>query len=355
MNNIVIGSKVKVRKPDNCERWEALSCPNRLAGIAIGEFEFTALEEDTKDFFVQNEAGAKFYFPKEAVYVVEAEHSPFAQDSLPIGTVVAWEGKKIEVAAWNIGGCKDCIFYPTSCGAKWCAASKNSDKVERKYILINEQQEEETMNIKLEDGKKYITEGGEVVTVNLVRDLASGYPYEGSNGFSYTINGRLYFGEDHSPNDIVREYVEAVRPEPEGHVHAELMLEYVKDALVSKEPWKGWQELIYHNDSSNTKEWVDCGYHPSWEDEEEYRRKPKTININGYEVPEPIRDLPDLGKPGVSETVWIPSLSEYPSFALGVGNSYTRVFFDKGLCHLTKEAADLHAKALLSFTTAVQE
>jgi len=295
MNNIVIGSKVKVRKPDNCERWEALSCPNRLAGIAIGEFEFTALEEDTKDFFVQNEAGAKFYFPKEAVYVVEAEHSPFAQDSLPIGTVVAWEGKKIEVAAWNIGGCKDCIFYPTSCGAKWCAASKNSDKVERKYILINEQQEEETMNIKLE---------------------------------------------------------EEIKQEPEGHVHAELMLEYGKDALVSREPWLGW-EYSYNYDLKEV--WYTLDTHPNWEADVKYRRKPKTILINGYEVPEPIRNLPDLGKCRISETVWIPSLSEYPSFALGVGNSYTRVFFDRGLCHLTKEAADLHAKALLSFTTAVQE
>lgn len=353
MNNIVIGSKVKVRKPDNCERWEALSCPNRLAGIAIGEFEFTALEEDTKDFFVQNEAGAKFYFPKEAVYVVEAEHSPFAQDSLPIGTVVAWEGKKIEVAAWNIGGCKDCIFYPTSCGAKWCAASKNSDKVERKYILINEQQEEETMNIKLEDGKKYITEGGEVVTVNLVRDLASGYPYEGSNDFSYTINGKLYLDEDYSPRDIVREYVGEVKQEqePEGNVHADLMLEYGKDALVSKEPWKDWEFA----DELHNYEWVACDANPAWALDTRYRRKPKTILINGYEVPEPIRNLPDLGKCRISETVWIPSLSEYPSFALGVGNSYTRVFFDRGLCHLTKEAAELHAKALLSFTTAVQE
>lgn len=274
--------------------------------------------------------------------------NPLAQDSLPIGTVVEWEGKKIRAAGWNIGGCKDCIFYPISCEAKWCAASKNSDKVELKYILINKQQEEEIMNIKLEDNKKYVTEEGEIVTVNLVRDLASGYPYEGSNGFAYTINGKLYFDEDDSPNDIVREYAEQ---ELEGHIHAELMLEYSKDALVSKEPWNDWQFA----DALHEYEWLKCDTNPAWAEDTRYRRKPKTILINGYEVPEPIRNLPDLGKSGISETVWIPSLTEIPSFALGVGNSYTRVFFDRGLCHLTKEAAELHAKALLSFTTAVQE
>lgn len=211
------------------------------------------------------------------------------------------------------------------------------------------------MNIKLEDGKKYVTEGGEVVTMTKLEGRLDAYYFIGSNKFFYTPDGYVFSDKSCTPENIVKEYVEEVKQEPEGHVHAELMLEYAQDALISKTPWEVWQELIYHNDGSNTKEWVDCGYHPGWVDEVEYRRKPKTININGYEVPEPIRDLPNLGKPGSSETVWIPSLTEYPSFAMGVGNSYTKVFFDRGLCHLTKESAELHAKALLSFTTTMQE
>ena len=79
--------------------------------------------------------------------------------------------------------------------------------------------------------------------------------------------------------------------------------------------------------------------------------KVKTIRIGEYDVPEPIRNLPNLGKAGVSETVWIPALNENLCFALGVGNSYTRWYLENNLCHWTKEAAILHTKALLFFTT----
>lgn len=270
--------------------------------------------------------------------------NPLAQDSLPIGTVVEWEGKKIRVAGWNIGGCKDCIFYPISCEAKWCAASKNSDKVERKYILINKQQKEETMNIKLEDGKKYVTEGGEVVTVTLVRGLTSGYPYEGSNAFSYTMNGKLYFNGDNSPNDIVREYTEEVKQELEGHVHAELMLEYGKDALVSKEPWKDW-EYSYNYDLKEV--WYTLDTHPNWEADVKYRRKPKTILINGYEVPEPIRVAPE-------DNTLVYSFTLDTMFEFRYFKGYScEDRLSLGIYHLTPEAAELHAKALLSFTTTV--
>ena len=77
------------------------------------------------------------------------------------------------------------------------------------------------------------------------------------------------------------------------------------------------------------------------------RIKPKVININGIEVPEPMRETPKddvsfwLADPtnqtGVCEFKWHPC-------------STHKGWLEAGLCHLTKEAATIHANALLSFT-----
>ncbi len=80
------------------------------------------------------------------------------------------------------------------------------------------------------------------------------------------------------------------------------------------------------------------------------RIKPKTININGYEVSEPMRDAPTKG------TVY------WPGFGSESGDTHTESadvgyyptmlpdLLRKGLLHPTKEAATIHANALLSFT-----
>ena len=77
------------------------------------------------------------------------------------------------------------------------------------------------------------------------------------------------------------------------------------------------------------------------------RIKPKVININGIEVPEPMRETPKddvsfwLADPtnqtGVCEFKWHPC-------------STHKGWLEAGLCHPTKEAATIHANALLSFT-----
>jgi hypothetical protein len=78
----------------------------------------------------------------------------------------------------------------------------------------------------------------------------------------------------------------------------------------------------------------------------ERRRKPKTITINGIEVPEPLRNelklgdryfMPNLDFAGVTDGVWD-----------NVDNDYERL--KSGIVHLTKEAAIKHAEALISFT-----
>jgi hypothetical protein len=75
-----------------------------------------------------------------------------------------------------------------------------------------------------------------------------------------------------------------------------------------------------------------------------YRVKPRTININGIEVPEPVREPLEEG-------------TRYWTCGAGVVVAYTWVSdaSDKGLLangwiHLTKEAAETHHRALISFT-----
>lgn len=81
------------------------------------------------------------------------------------------------------------------------------------------------------------------------------------------------------------------------------------------------------------------------------RIKPKTIDINGIKVPEPMREMPPEG----TSVYW-------PGFGPDSGDTHTESadvgcypamlpdLLRKGLLHLTKEAAAIHANALLSFT-----
>jgi hypothetical protein len=115
---------------------------------------------------------------------------------------------------------------------------------------------------------------------------------------------------------------------------------YAEDAMITDKPWQLWE--FRYRDSK----WCAVQYHPIWDHEGEYRRKPKTIIINGFEVPEPMRV-----RPAVDTTYFYPHL-----FSGGVrtfsweGDDMDERAFKSGLCHLTKEAAGLHLEALMSFT-----
>lgn len=82
----------------------------------------------------------------------------------------------------------------------------------------------------------------------------------------------------------------------------------------------------------------------------QYRLKPRTININGHEVPEPLRVAPD--KPGGVE-YYVPWFSANGSTARFIWNDILsdHWMLSRGLCHTTRVAAEAHARALLSFTT----
>ncbi len=76
-------------------------------------------------------------------------------------------------------------------------------------------------------------------------------------------------------------------------------------------------------------------------------RKLKTININGFEIPIPIKVPPDIGT-----EVFIPDIRV--QVCKYVYSENTNQFLDKlielGMVHLSEESAKLHTKALISIT-----
>jgi hypothetical protein len=126
------------------------------------------------------------------------------------------------------------------------------------------------------------------------------------------------------------------------HKHAELMALYAQDAMETDKPWERWERRY-----KGHTYWQSLNCCPTWTPITEYRRKPRTININGFEVPEPVREPLKDGQEYYD--VSIGSADNVVKYTWR-GESWDFHTMDKGIVHLTKEAAMLHAEALLSFT-----
>ena len=127
------------------------------------------------------------------------------------------------------------------------------------------------------------------------------------------------------------------------HKHAELMMQYAKDAMETAEPWERWE---YYSHKCKWEPFKISG--PSWGEESEYRRKAITININGQEVPEPYRGEMKFNQPYYMP--WIGSKANHYDTKLWGHYLYDNEVMSLGLVHLNKEAAIIHSLALLSFT-----
>src|SRR5512139_2971589 len=98
----------------------------------------------------------------------------------------------------------------------------------------------------------------------------------------------IYWENDGMAADIVGWRVldaelHGAAPDDGPHPHAELMLEYAQDALITRAPWRLWQFRVGVN-----APWEDCSTGPSWVGGHRYRRKPVQIptqTINGFTVP----------------------------------------------------------------------
>lgn len=74
----------------------------------------------------------------------------------------------------------------------------------------------------------------------------------------------------------------------------------------------------------------------------------RTLTINGHEVPEPMRVELELGTQYYEPQIL--SINKYIRWVWADGETNHRAL-QRGLIHLTKEAAIAHSEALLSFTT----
>ncbi len=95
--------------------------------------------------------------------------------------------------------------------------------------------------------------------------------------------------------------------------------------------------------SSNTGgQWRPCG--GVFVEGSEYRIEPKTILVNGFEVPEPMREAPK------EKTPYFTICVSHPDFfreELWFNNDSHVRLLKRGICHATKQAAIAHAKAML--------
>lgn len=164
-------------------------------------------------------------------------------------------------------------------------------------------------------GGTRVSDGSKAYSVDILRDLA----------------------KDWSSSVV---HISELSNKTEGHPHAEIMREYAEVALTNPEPWTEFEQ------SSGGEVWYLMQEVSSF-DNTYYRRKPKTIEINGYQVPKPLKETPEVGT-----NYWLVLLylGEASMVHTWEGYEAELLWLERGLLHLTKEAATLHAKALLGFT-----
>ena len=122
-------------------------------------------------------------------------------------------------------------------------------------------------------------------------------------------------------------------------IHADLIAQYLQDANETDEPWLRWRYMA-------CDQWIDATDPIAFYPEYRYSRKPKTILINGFEVPEPVREPLAEG-----QAYWLANPTEDTAQEYArEGNVIDLHWLAAGLIHLTKEAAQTHIDALLSFT-----
>ena len=133
-----------------------------------------------------------------------------------------------------------------------------------------------------------------------------------------------------------------------SHKHAEDMKLYAEDASTTDKPWELWECRC--GTYGDEEDWCDLENNPTWAENRCYRRKavkPKTININGCEVPEPLQNAPEDG-----ELFWCADVYNLTVQVKAYDPCYIadKARLENGLLHPNMVAAQKHLDALLSFT-----
>lgn len=124
-----------------------------------------------------------------------------------------------------------------------------------------------------------------------------------------------------------------------GHPHADLMAKAAEIAKTDQYWQRHFEEKFHSTDKWNPMSDVFFQTH------REYRLKPSFIDINGHQVQEPVREpLED------DQEYWIADIRYAVSVFNWENNDADNRWLERGIIHLTKEAAEAHSVALLSFT-----
>lgn len=201
------------------------------------------------------------------------------------------------------------------------------------------------LTLPIQVGKKYVRRDGAVAEITPLDPKDKDKDIVNSNGEPiWKHNGQVWKnGGYQCPADIVADYVEISESIPnskQAHPHAELMMEYAKDAATMAEPWKNW-EIRYNK--SEGYDWCNCVDHPAWNTEFQYRRKQPRVCINGIECVAGVRE------PVFNALYYVASITprDY-QWTLRYTEDYKH-YADRGLLHRTEADAIAMAKAMLNF------
>ena len=119
------------------------------------------------------------------------------------------------------------------------------------------------------------------------------------------------------------------------HVHAELMMEYAKDAMETVTPWRGWE---FRNRNCNA--WSPLKGNSEWNPDVEYRRKPKIPTVAGIEFPDMILNFEDV--PDNCPVILIEASDRFVEYTRTCVNAedVDRVDCLKGYVHRNHESAN---------------
>lgn len=122
-----------------------------------------------------------------------------------------------------------------------------------------------------------------------------------------------------------------------AHKHALLMAMYAQDALTTDKPHLLWE---YRSPYERRAGWSRCVTAPIWVESREYRRKPQTRMVNGFEVEAPVVCI----DPNISYFMADPTACAWHLILRGSSIATWRK--GRGLFFSTREAAIANAKAM---------
>lgn len=196
------------------------------------------------------------------------------------------------------------------------------------------------LTLPIEIGKRYVRRDGLVVETKATRFgpdyLGIAHPDVKKQYHVYVKNGRVWNMED-SPRDLIADHIEAATEDKKGYKYARILRWIADGEEVQFQTFSG--KWMIQDIATTLFEISVERFAP-----DRYRLKPRTIEVNGYTVPEPMTEAPAM-----YTNYWVPSPTS-SNFAVRdtwINSEFDRNKLDRQIAHSTEAAAIAHAKAWL--------